>query len=676
MNKKITKNNKLSFFEDFKKWKIFIFLAVFAIYGNSILNNYSLDDEFVIKNNLQVQKGIKAIPEIFTTKYFTDKVSSFGYRPFTKAVFAVEYQIFGLNPRVSHFINVLLFALTSIILLKLLLKIILPKTGAVFVFITMLIWLFHPIHTEVVASLKNREELLYLIFCLLSLQHFINFIEKRKWYYLVFAICLFVLGYLSKQSAISFALIIPMVLWFMSFPYPLQQRGTKIENVKQFIKENARVIVSVIVLLIVTYLLYKMPAWFFSSDKVELLSFENPTRFDHSKIAKLSLSAYAMLINIKLLFIPHPLVFYYGQFTIPEVHITDFWVIFSLILHAVILFFVIKNFNKKSIVIFGTLFYFLGILPFSNFFMEINGIVAERFLYAPSIGFAIVFTFLIFKISKTNISSNSLKSATSMFRYIVIFIVFVYSIKTIARNTSWKDCYTLYSNDITYLGNSVKANDILAQTIMDKLMNETSSNKSLIQLKPTLDSIITYYSRSLELFPDNPKALNNIANININFYNKPALAITYLQKAAIIKPNSYEISYNIAKCYELMKKDNEAAKLYSNTIKCEPNHPDVWSSLIATYYRLNMPDSAKITCEKMLVFDTITDVPYVGLGYYFISKKDTANAIINWEKAIEKNPLNYKRCFSLSKYFKLHNDTIKANYYYQKAVEAKRYSKN
>lgn len=666
MSKKINKNKRLSFFEDFRKWRIFIFLAVFAIYGNSIFNNYSLDDEFVIKNNVQVHKGIKAIPEIFTSQYFTDKVSSFGYRPITKVIFAIEYQIFGENPKVSHFINVLLFALTSIILLKLLIKIILPKTGAVFIFITLLIWLFHPIHTEVVASLKNREELLYLIFCLLSLQHFINFIEKQKWYYLISAICLFILGYLSKQSAIAFILIIPMVLWFMY---------VKFDNFKNFIKENYKILFSVIILLAVAYILYKIPSWFFPADKIELLSFENPLRINHhTKIERLSVSAYALLIYIKLLFIPHPLLFYYGQYTIPNVRISDFLVIVSIIIHIGILYYVIKNLKKKSILIFGTLFYFLGILPFSNYFMVINGIVGERFLFAPSIGFAIVLTFLIFKISKTNINSNSLKSATSTFRYIVIIIIFAYSFKTIARNTSWKDCYTLYSNDINYLENSVKANDILAQTIMDRVMAENLSNKTFIQVKPTLDSIITYYSRSLELFPNNPKALNNIANIYINFYNQPDIAITYLIKADSIKKNSYEISYNIAKCYEMLKKDKEAINYYKATIKNEPNHPDVWNNLITIYYRLNMPDSAKLTCEKMLSYDSVTDIPYIGLGYYYISKKDTINAIKNWEKAIEKNPQNYKRCESLSKYFKFHNDTVKANYYYQKAIEGKMFS--
>lgn len=260
--------------------------------------------------------------------------------------------------------------------------------------------------------------------------------------------------------------------------------------------------------------------------------------------------------------------------------------------------------------------------------------------------------------------------------YIVIFVIFAYTVKTIARNSSWKDSYTLYSNDIKYLDNSVKANDILAQVIMDRVMNEISLNKSLPQIKPSLDSVITYYSRSLELFPNNPKALNNIANIYINFYNKPDVAITYLKKAFQIKPKSYEISYNIAKCYEMLKSDTDAVKYYLITIKNEPNHPDVWNNLIGAYYRLNMLDSAKNTCEKMLVYDSVTDVPYLGLGYYYISKKDTANAILNWEKAIEKNPQNYQRCLSLSKYYKLHNNIVKSNYYYQKSLEAKKLSQN
>lgn len=664
MSKKDEKINRVSFFENFKKWPLFIYLLVFAIYGNTIFNKYALDDEFVIKNNEQVQKGIKAIPEIFVTQYFQNSNANFGYRPFTKAVFAIEYEIFGENPHVSHFINVLLFALTCTLLLKLLIKIILPRTGPIFIFITMLIWICHPIHTEVVASLKNREELLYLIFCLLSLKHFINFIEKQKWYYLVFAISFYIFSFLTKQSAISFALIIPMVLWFLFI---------KTEPITLMIKNNLRLISSVLILFVVAYILYKIPNWVFPSDKLELLSFENPLRFEHSKLARISLSAYAMLINIKLLFIPHPLVFYYGQFTIPEVKITDFWVLFSLLLHAIILFFTVKHLKKKSVLLFGTLFYFLGILPFSNYFMEINGIVAERFLYAPSIGFVIALTFIIFKLTKTAFDAKSLKFTNQALKYIVIIIVIIFSIKTVARNTSWKDGMTLYRNDIKYLENSVKANDILAQEMMDKIIREINIKKPFAELKPSLDSIIFLYNRTLSLFPNNPKALNNVANAYINFYNKPEIALEYIQKAYTFKQNSFEVTFNLGQCYEMLKNDSDALTYYKLASNIDPGYPKTWHKIITLYYKFNLPDSAKYTCERMLKIDTTTEIPYVGLGYYYILNKDTAKAVSYWEKAFTRNPQNYERTYSLFQYFRVHKDTIKAQFYYEKALEAKKY---
>jgi len=663
MSKISSKHTNIQFFENFKKWRIFIFISVFIVYGNTVFNKYSLDDEFVIKNNTQVHKGIKAIPEIFTTQYFTDRVSSFGYRPFTKATFAIEYQLFKENPAISHLINILLFAITSIVLLNLLIRLILPKTGTVFLFVVMTFWIAHPIHTEVVASLKNREEILYFLFCLLSLKYFMDYAENHNLFKLFFALILFVFGYLSKQSAISFGLIIPMVLWY---------KYVKFENIKTLFKQNIHIIFSVSVLIVVTILLYKMPIWLFPPDKVELASFENQLRFNfHTKLERLSVALYSFFVYLKLMIFPHPLVFYYGQFTIPTINIKDFTVIFSLLLHLTFLFFVIKYLKKKSVIIFGTLFFYLGILPFSNYYMTINGVVAERFLYAPSLGFIIVITFIIFKITKSDIATNKFNLLKSNTKYVVLIIVTLYTIKAIARNTSWKDSFTLYSNDIEYIPNSVKANDILAQTIMDRLMSDNYSPNNFIQIKPTLDSIINYYSKSLELYSQNPKALNNIANIYVNFYNKPEKALPYLFKAYNIKSNSYEVTFNIAKCYEMLKDDNLAAKFYNITIQSFNKNPEVWNNLIATYFRLNKNDSAKFICEKMLETDSVSDVPYIGLGFYYISNKDTLSAIKNWEIAVEKNPQNYKRCESLSIYYQIHKDTVKANYYRQKAFEGK-----
>ncbi|MFC2114603.1 hypothetical protein ACFLRI_04575 [Bacteroidota bacterium] len=103
---------------------IILLILVFILYGNTIQNNYALDDIYVTNNDL-VKKGFRAIPEIFTS-YYADNVFEdgerlrFGFRPVVKASYAIEYAIFGNNPHMSHFINILLYFLTLLILLRIL----------------------------------------------------------------------------------------------------------------------------------------------------------------------------------------------------------------------------------------------------------------------------------------------------------------------------------------------------------------------------------------------------------------------------------------------------------------------------------------------------------------------------------------------------------------------------
>ncbi len=71
----------------YKKYVEFllILLLVFITYGNSIKNDYNLDDGYVVSldnANLLTSKGISGIPEILTSKYSEGEGVTYGYRPF------------------------------------------------------------------------------------------------------------------------------------------------------------------------------------------------------------------------------------------------------------------------------------------------------------------------------------------------------------------------------------------------------------------------------------------------------------------------------------------------------------------------------------------------------------------------------------------------------------------
>src|ERR1035437_3769475 len=201
---------------------VLITVFVFLIYGNSIKNEYALDDNYVTVTNLKepgnsrVAKGIKGIPEIFSSHYVESSSQSFEYRPLVLATFAIEYQFFGSNPHVSHFISVLIYALTCLLLFSILCKL-LKNYNIVFPLLIIFLFITHPIHTEVVDNIKCRDELLSFLFGICSLHFFLKSTEaKNKWLPVVLAIVFLLMALLCKRTAVLFIALIPLAIYFFT----------------------------------------------------------------------------------------------------------------------------------------------------------------------------------------------------------------------------------------------------------------------------------------------------------------------------------------------------------------------------------------------------------------------------------------------------------------------------
>ena len=196
-----------------------VFVFSFLLYANSIFNYYALDDNLVATTNSQqphrlTSKGIAAIPEIFTEPYYKDAQGyAFDYRPIALATFAIEHSLFGNSPHVSHFFNVLLYALLCVLLLKVL-EALFKNYNLLLALVATLLFAAHPVHTEVVASIKNRDEILALLFALIACWGLFkavefNGIKKILYTMLGFA---FLFAILSKPTAI---VLLPILILFV-----------------------------------------------------------------------------------------------------------------------------------------------------------------------------------------------------------------------------------------------------------------------------------------------------------------------------------------------------------------------------------------------------------------------------------------------------------------------------
>src|SRR6185369_7431243 len=82
------------------------------------------------------------------------------YRPLSVITFAIEIGIFGPgHPAKSHFVNIVLYGLLVVMLFKFM-RDHLFKNNSLIPFIAALIFAIHPIHTEVVANIKSRDEIM------------------------------------------------------------------------------------------------------------------------------------------------------------------------------------------------------------------------------------------------------------------------------------------------------------------------------------------------------------------------------------------------------------------------------------------------------------------------------------------------------------------------------------
>lgn len=649
-------------------WMLIMIIAFcFALYADTIPNHYAMDDELVTSSNKRVGEGFSAIPGIFTSLYSEGKLK-YEYRPIVKVTFAIENGLYGTNPHVSHLINILIYTFTCLLLFKLLQRL-MKEYNKLFIFFIVILFLAHPVHTEVVASLKNRDELLSFMFSLITLNYLVSYVTKNKWISLALAFLFYLLAYLSKASALVFLAVFPLVLYYFT-DVPMK-----------------KLVLIFGVILIAVIACRFLPKTYLPKQDRDVFFFENPLFFYKGILIRFATGMVSLLFYLKILFYPHPLLFYYGYDTIPVSHLTDGWVIIGIIVHLALFVYAIWKIRQKHILSFAILFYLISISMFSNIVKPAMGIVAERFVYASSLGFCIVIVYFIFKLFKKTPVVNFISFADRTKLFIPLIIILIpYSAKTIVRNTSWKDHIALYSNDIKYLDKSAKANALIAGQMMQELNAKIFKGQVPADINDQIDKIIAYYNRSIEIYPDYYSSYNNIGSVYftvlagsaknmgdtakaVTLYRK---GISYFKKAISMCPDYTEAFFNLAYSYEMINKYDSAIYFYRKNIALKPDNIRSLSNMANLYFnKYKNYDSAASINNRIIRIDSTSDTPYVNLGTYSLKRGDTTTAINYYETAIRKFPKNFDLAAKLSRYYK-GRDNDKYLKYQKMAFDAKK----
>jgi protein O-mannosyl-transferase len=184
-------------------------LVVLCFYGNVYDNALLYDDEFLILRN-EYLRSLHWLWHIFSSSLFSGALEpNQFYRPLQNVLYLIVYQIAGLSLFGFHFLNVVLHIANACLVYVVGCRL---RFNACAVFIAALLWALHPVHTEAVTFISGAADPLYAFFCLSGLVVLLPDFKARRF---PTAAAFFVLGLLSKETAIVFPMLVMSSMYLM-----------------------------------------------------------------------------------------------------------------------------------------------------------------------------------------------------------------------------------------------------------------------------------------------------------------------------------------------------------------------------------------------------------------------------------------------------------------------------
>lgn len=616
-------------------WLVFIFGVL--VYLNTLTHKFTQDDAIVIYDNMYTTKGIAGLNGLFTKDTFfgffkeegkAKLVSGGRYRPLTPAMFAFEYQLVGNKPLLGHLINILLYGFLCFMIYTLLVSMICTKEDSeanrYFATAVALLYATHPLHTEAVANIKGRDEIMSMMGSIFALYYMLKYIDFKEVKYMIYACIALFLGLLSKENTITFLAVIPLTLYYF--------RDIDFKNA---LAKSAILLLPAILFLMIRSAILGSD---FGGTPMELmnnpyLKFVNGSYIPFDMGEKMATIIYTLGKYIQLLIFPHPLTHDYYPRYIDIMSFGDISVIISLIIYVALIWIAISGFRNKNIFSYGAAFYLITLSIVSNIVFPIGTNMSERFMFMPSLGFAIILVYALQKFVWTKFGKNAFMACIGI-------VVMLYSVKTISRNFVWESDFKLFQTDVKTSVNSAKVLNAAGGSLTDMAFKEVDETKKqamltealgylnkAIQVHPTYknaylimgnayyyskdyDNAITAYGNALKIDPDYKDAFTNQA-IALREAGKNAgekennlqKAETYLLKSLQMAPHDTETLRLLGVLNGIKGNHNEAIKYFESVVAKDQKNANAYLNLSTAQRNAGDAAAAQINLQKALQLD-------------------------------------------------------------------------
>jgi protein O-mannosyl-transferase len=486
-----------------------------------------------------------------------------------------------------HINNALLYALACCMIFLFLSRVVFKETPWLSLLVTLL-FAAHPIHTEVVANVKSRDEILSILFIMLTLYFAHQFEVKKHVKFALLACFCTLCALLSKEYGATLFLLIPI-------SFHLFGGGIRVSK-------NIGLYAGLFVTGLIYFFMRKSANIILGGSDLQDEEIMNSPFKYATAIEQLATQFFIFLKYLWLLIFPNTLISDYGYNSIPYKNFSNPGTLAGFVLMIGLIVLAIKLFIKRHWMAFPLALYMLNMLLVTNFIFNIGATMGERLAFHSSLGFCMLLGYGIYWLSK---KTNNLSLSAA----ILLPILVLYSIKTYSRNKAWESDITLALTDVENQPQSVALNG-----------NASSRNIDLSELPKNNAKANEYIQKSIKY----GKKAVGMHNEFVNGYINLGIAYLKLQK-------------------------NDSAKIFADkAFSIYPHHPQ--RAIFESYFGDSFAKKAnefgakglwyegKLELQKAVAASPNNARYWYDLGGFSYNSKDYTLAKQAWKKAFELNP--------------------------------------
>jgi tetratricopeptide (TPR) repeat protein len=575
----------------------FLILAIAVVFGQTVQHEFvNYDDPQYVYDNPMVARGVTAagIPWAFQSH-------ASNWHPLTWLSHMLDCQLYGLkHPGGHHLTNVLLHAITAILLFLVLRK----MTGDLWpsAFVAAL-FAIHPLHVESVAWVAERKDVLSGLFFVLTLGAYVGYV--RHWFSLLrylLMLGLFALGLLCKPTLVTLPFVLLLLdYWPLGrFSPPAAENGAAGER-RRHLLTALRLVVE------------KMPLFLLAAVScVVTYAAQERARVTMEALplgARIANALVSYVTYLAQFFCPTGLAVFYPY----PADALPIWKIAGACLVLVGVSAAVLVCRRRYPYLFVGWLWYLGMLvPMIGLVQVGTHAMADRYAYLTQIGLYLAFAWGAMHVAEI-----------SRYRYwayaVAPLLIVVLAACACQQVSYWRDSETLWTHAIDCTSRNWMAHDNLGLALVERGQAAEA---------------IAQYEKALEIKPDLAKAHNNLANALLDQGQVDA-AVPHYEKALEIKPDFAEAHSNFGNALVCRGQVDAAIVQYEKALEIDGDFAPAHYSLGNVLLFRGQLAAAIAHYEKALEIKPDFAMGHDNLGLALARQGRAAAAIAQFEKALK-----------------------------------------